>query len=114
MPIGDQHEGGIALGLSVGLAALPGGLDQLLDLVRCQVFALAQIGVGRSAGHCPVLVCWRDQPELRFCLHFAASSGIDCPECPFPVNQSDEIGRNIESLSGPALNVYCSLMWWSA
>jgi len=47
---------GTALGLGLGFAAPLGGLDQPLDLVRCQVFALAQIGVGRSAWRCPVLV----------------------------------------------------------
>jgi len=66
--------------LGIGLAALPGGLDELLDLVGCQVFALAQVGIDRSEWHCPVLVCWRYQPELGFCLHFAASAAIDLPD----------------------------------
>jgi hypothetical protein len=69
MAIGDQHQGGIALALGVGLAALPGGLDKLLDLVRRQVLTLAQVGIDRPDWHCPVLVCWRHEPELGFSLH---------------------------------------------
>ena len=50
MPIGDQHQGGVALALSVGFAALAGGLDELLDLVRRQVLTLAQVGIDRLSG----------------------------------------------------------------
>ena len=74
---------GLAMGsiyLDGSLAALPGRLDELLDLVGCQVFALAQLGIDRSEWHCPVLACWRDQPELGFCLHFATSAAIDLPD----------------------------------
>ena len=78
---------GTALGLGLGFAAPLGGLDQPLDLVRCQVFALAQVGIDRPEWHCPVLVCWRYQPELGFCLHFAASAAIDLPDNGYlPVN----------------------------
>ena len=75
------------MALGFGLAALAGGLDKLLDLVGCQVFALAQVGIDQPDWHCPVLVCWRYEPEPGFSLHFAASSGIDCPDnTRFPVN----------------------------
>src|SRR6516165_2151427 len=66
MPISDQHEGGIALALGVRLAALPGGLDELLDLVGYQVFALAQVGVDRSDWHCPVLCVGATSRSLAF------------------------------------------------
>ena len=60
MPISDQHQGGITLALVIGLAVLPGGLDELLDLVGCQVFALAQVGIDRpewaSTFDCPIIV----------------------------------------------------------
>jgi hypothetical protein len=93
--IGDQHERAVALALSVSLAALPGDLDELLDLMRRQVLTLAQVGIDRPQWHCPVLVCWCYQPELGFSLHFAASSGIDCPDNAHkPVNRSVKSGQD--------------------
>jgi hypothetical protein len=50
-------------------AAVFGRLGQLLDLGRRQVFAAAQVGIGRPAGHSglnlPVYVTWLDQFKMR-------------------------------------------------
>jgi len=55
-----------ALALGVSLAALPGRLDELLDLVGCQVFALAQVGIDRPEWHCPVLCVGATRLSLAF------------------------------------------------
>jgi hypothetical protein len=50
-------------------AAILGGLDQLFDLGRGQIFAAAHLGVGYAPGRLlldlPVFVAWLDQLQLR-------------------------------------------------
>jgi hypothetical protein len=100
----DQHERGIALTLGLGLAALPGCPDKLLDLVGCQVFALAQVGIDRPQPHCPVLCV--GAPSRSLALAYILLSPVELIVAIVNLFRSI-VQRNIESLLGPALNVYC-------
>jgi len=60
------------------VAGLAGRLDQLLDLVRRQVLALAQVGIDRPERHCPVLVCWRMRLTHDFRSINPVKSQLNC------------------------------------
>ena len=75
MPEGDQDHSRIPMTVTIALS----GLDQLFDLARRQVFALAVICV-RSAPsrYCSLFAGWQDQSELRLRLHLPTPSIADC------------------------------------
>ena len=114
MPIGDQDQGGIALALGIGLAALPRGLEELLDLVGCQVFALAQVGIDRAERHCPVLCVGATSLSLAFASILLPPLQFIYPIMNIYRSIDQRIRRNFDSFSGPVLNLYCAPACWSA
>ena len=51
MPVCDQDHGGVAVPMTGPLA---GGFLEPLDLLFGQIFPGAELGIGGSAGNCPV------------------------------------------------------------
>src|SRR5262245_36256715 len=62
------------------MAVIAGSLHQAGNLRLCQVFTGAQGSVGTADRcHCPILSCWRHQPQPWFYNHIQFSYWDGCP-----------------------------------
>ena len=76
VPVGQQHHGGVAVAVSIGL----GRLCQLRHLGVGQILPGPQFSVrpAQWRGNCSIYSGWRYQVEMRLCHGFPRSCPIDC------------------------------------
>src|SRR5262249_44762575 len=88
VPEGNQDQRSVSLAVAPQLRSR----DQLLDLVRRQIFAGAHLSVWPSCRYFPINVVWLDQPQVRHHQHFPLHPDSNLPPpASHTLLRSDEI-----------------------